>query len=306
MTPIVFVSGATGRQGSAVSRQLLGIGWTVRTVTRNMDSPTAKALKEQGAEIKPGDWENQDVLQDAFNGCTHLFLNVIPSHATATSEVPNAKRMLDIAKSTGVKHVVYSSGMAIKDFDKGKYYDPNHPICRGHGWKCEIENLVQESGFDMWTILRPGFFMCNFLQPKVNMMYPDLIPDGVLKTAFTPETRLPQVDVEDIGKFAVAAFRDPEWFNKQFVPIASEKLSLDEIMQQLGEATGRSFSSAFLTDEEIEEKMATDMFVAMQLMARDLEDKVDIGSVRSWGIPLITFKDFLDREGSWVRSTYVE
>lgn len=305
MTPVVFVSGATGRQGSAVARLLLKIGWAVRGMTRNMDSPTAKDLKEKGAEMVSGNWEDRDVVKDAMDECTHLSLNVIPNHAAATSEVPLAKRMLDVAKDTGVKHVVYSSGMAIKDFDKGKYYNANHPICRGHGWKRDIENLVQEASFDTWTILRPGFFMCNFLEPKVNMMYPDLVPNGVLKTAFTPETRLPQVDVEDIGKFAVAAFREPERFNEQFIPIASEKLSLDEIMQRLGDATGRSFSSAFLTDEEIEEKMATDMFVAMQLMARDLEDKVDIGSVESWGIPLITFKDFLKREKSWVKSTYV-
>ncbi|KAH7174525.1 uncharacterized protein B0J16DRAFT_348753 [Fusarium flagelliforme] len=305
MTPVVFVSGATGRQGFAVARQLLDIGWTVRAITRNTDSPIAKDLKGKGVEIRPGDWEDGDILKDAMDGCTHLFLNVISNHATATSEVPLAKRMLDIAKSTGVKHVVYSSGMAIKDFDKGKYYNPNHPICRGHGWKRDIENLVQEAGFDTWTVLRPGFFMCNFLEPKVNMMYPDLVPNGVLKTAFTPGTRLPQVDVEDIGKFAVAAFREPERFNKQFVPIASEKLSLDEIIQQLGDVTGRSFSSAFLTDEEIEGKMATDMFVAMQLMARDLEDKVDIGSVESWGIPLISFRDFLEKEEPWVKSTYI-
>lgn len=306
MTPVVFVSGATGRQGSAVARQLLEIGWAVRGITRNMDSPTAKDLKEKGAEMESGNWEDRDVLKDAMDGCTHLFLNVIPNHAAATSEVPLAKRMLDVAKDTGVKHVVYSSGMAIKDFDKGKYYNPNHPICRGHGWKHDIENLVQEAGFDTWTILRPGFFMCNFLEPKVNMMYPDLVPNGVLKTAFTPETRLPQVDVEDIGKFAVAAFREPEQFNEKFVPIASGKLSLDEIMQQLGDATGRSFSSAFLTDDEIEEKIATDMFVAMQLMARDLEDKVDIGSVENWGIPLTSFRDFLEREKSWAKSTYAE
>ena len=106
MTPIVFVSGATGRQGSAVARQLLDIGWTVRATTRNMGSTTAKDLKEQGAEMRPGGWEDGDVLKDAMDGCTHLFLNVIPNHATGTSEVPLAKRMLDIARNTGVKHVV--------------------------------------------------------------------------------------------------------------------------------------------------------------------------------------------------------
>ncbi|CEI62288.1 hypothetical protein FVEN_g12079 [Fusarium venenatum] len=304
MSSIVFVTGATGRQGSAVARQLLDIGWTVRATARNMESLNAKELQSMGAKVIPGDWENEKTIKEAIDGCTHVFLNVVPNLATFTSEVPHAKRILDMAKHTGVKHVIYSSGMAIKDLEKGQYHDPNHPVCRGHGWKRDIENLVQEAGFDAWTILRPGFFMCNLLEPKVNMMYPDLIRTGILRTAYTPETRLPHVDVEDIAKFAVAAFREPERFNRQFVPIASEKLSLVEITRQLGEATGRDLRTSFLANKEIEEKMATDFFVAIQVMARDLENKVDIDDVQRWGIPLTSFAEFLKREESWVKSIY--
>lgn len=102
--------------------------------------------------------------------------------------------------------------------------------------------------------------------PKVNMMYPDLVSQGILKTTYTPGTRLPQVDVEDIAKFSVAAFLEPERFNQQFLLIASEKLTLAEITKQLGEVTGRSFRTVFATNKEIEEKMATDFFIAIQVM----------------------------------------
>ncbi|RGP80046.1 hypothetical protein FLONG3_1817 [Fusarium longipes] len=265
MTSTVFVTGATGRQGFAVARQLLDIGWTVRATARHMESPKAKELQRIGAEITPGDWENEAILKKVIDGCTLVFLNVVPNLATFTSEVPHAKRILDIAKDSGVKHVVYSSGMAIKDLEKGKYHNPDHPV---------------------------------------NMMYPDLVRDNILRTAYTPETRLPQVDVDDIAKFAVAAFREPERFNRKFVPIASEKLSLAEITQQLGQATGRSFRTTFLANEEAEEKMATDFFIAIQVVARDLEDKVDIEDVQAWGIPLTTFREFLRKEDSWVKSTY--
>ncbi|KAL4731662.1 hypothetical protein ACLX1H_000640 [Fusarium chlamydosporum] len=299
MAPIVFVTGATGMQGSAVARQLVDIGWTVRATARNMDSPTVKDLQKMGVEVRPGDWENNEALKAVMDGCTYVFLNLIPNLTTFTSEVSHAKRIFNIAKSAGVKQVVYSSGMAIKDLEKGEFHDPNHPVCRGHGWKRDIENLVQEAGFDAWTILRPGFFMCNFLEPKVNMMYPDFVRTGILNTAYRPDTRLPQVDVEDIGKFAVAAFRDPDRFNRKIVPIASEKLSLDEIMQQLGEATGRSFICSYLMEDEIKDKMATDIFVAIQVMSRDLEEKVDVEHVRGWGVPLTTFQGFLKRQDAW-------
>ncbi|KAM0559960.1 hypothetical protein ACHAPJ_003914 [Fusarium lateritium] len=303
-SPTVFVTGATGSQGSAVARQLREIGWNVRATARKINSPAAKELQALGVEVTAGDWDSEVVLQAAIVGCDCLFLNLTPNLATFSSEVPYAKRILAIAKSAGVKHVIYSSAMSVKDLGNGKYYDPDHIVCQAFGWKREIEELAKGGGFDAWTILRGGFFMCNFLAPKVNMMYPDLVRTNKWTTAYTSDVRMPMMDVEDLAKFAVAAFRDSGRFNEQTIEIASEKLSADEIMQQLGEATGRPMSSVFLSQKQVEEKLGSDLFVFVQLMSRDLEDKVDIESVKSWGIPVGTFRNFLQREHARVESTY--
>ncbi|KAF5962590.1 methyltransferase [Fusarium bulbicola] len=236
--------------------------------------------------------------------CTHIFMNLVPNITTLTSEVPAAKRIIDIAKAAAVKHMIYSSGMAIKDMEKDKYHDPEHSVGRAHGWKKEVENLVKDAGFEEWTILRGGFFMCNFLAPKVNIMCSGLIASNTWSTAYTPEEELPVMDVEDLAKFAVAAFHEPNRFDQQIIEIASEKLSPDEIMQQLGEASGKPLRAVYMTDDEIAVKKNEDIFVAIQLMARGLGDKVDIGEVQGWGIPLTTFKEFLERERSWVESTF--
>ncbi|KAF5565697.1 nad dependent epimerase dehydratase [Fusarium phyllophilum] len=301
---VVFVTGATGSQGSAVARRLLEIGWAVRATARNMDSPAAKRLQDQGAEVTPGDWDNEADLREVIGGCTHVFMNLAPNITTFTPEVPAAKRIIDIAKAAGVKHMIYSSGMAIKDMEKDKYHDPEHPVGRAHGWKKQVENLVKDAGFEEWTILRGGFFMCNFLAPKVNIMCSGLVGSNTWSTAYTPEEQLPVMDVEDLAKFAVAAFREPDRFNRQTIEIASEKLSPDEIMQQLGEASGKPLKAVYLTDEEIEAKKNEDIFVAVQLMSRGLGNKVNIGEVEGWGIPLTTFREFLEREHSWVESTF--
>ncbi|KAF4967067.1 hypothetical protein FSARC_5359 [Fusarium sarcochroum] len=303
-SPTVFVTGATGSQGSAVARQLRDIGWSVQATARNLESPVAKELQALGVEVTAGDWDNEAALEAAIEGCSFLFLNLTPNIATFSSEVPYAKRILAIAKSADVKHVIYSSAMAVKDLEKGKYYNPEHPVYRAHKWKGDIEELVKGGGFDAWTILRGGFFMCNFLAPKVNMMYPDLVQTNKWTTAYTSDVRMPMMDVEDIAKFAVAAFQDPGRFNEQTIAIASEKLSPEEITQQLGEATGKHMSSVFLTQKQIEEKIGSDLFVLVQLMSRDLGDKVDIESVKSWGVPMGTFKHFLQREHGRVESTY--
>jgi uncharacterized protein YbjT (DUF2867 family) len=269
-----------------------------------MDAPIVRELQGLGVEFAAGDWSDETALTTAITGCSHLFLNLIPSMAaTFSSEVPHAKRILAIAKASGVKHIIYSSGMSVSNPEEREFYDPNSLVAKALGWKKEIEGLVRTAGFETWTILRGGFFMANFLQPKVRM-YPGLVETSTWTTAMQPQTRIPIVDTDDIGKFAVVAFCDPARFHKKEVPIAGEVLTPDELMQQLGEANGRDMRNVFLTDEEIEAQRATNIFVAGQLMSRDLDKCVDLEETRSWGIPLGTFKEFLKRESKAVKETY--
>lgn len=298
-----FVTAATGTQGEAVARHLRAIGWTVHATARNMDAPVVHSLQSLGVEVTPGDWEDEAALTAAIAGCSSLFLNLMPKLADFTSEVPHARRILAIAKAAGVKHVVYSSGLSVNNPEKRAYYIPDSMPAEVLGWKREIEGLVRAAGFEAWTILRGAFFMPNFLLPKVGM-YPGLRETNKWTTALTAETRMPMVDTEDIAKFAVAAFLDPGRFHRQEIGIASELRSPDELMELLGEATGRDMRAVFLTDEEIEAQKDTNIFVVAQLMSRDLGDCVDIDEATSWGIPLGTFKQFLERETKALKETY--
>jgi uncharacterized protein YbjT (DUF2867 family) len=55
---VVAVVGATGRQGSAVVRDLLQDGWQVRALTRNPSSDATQALQALGAEIHHANTED--------------------------------------------------------------------------------------------------------------------------------------------------------------------------------------------------------------------------------------------------------
>ena len=58
----VLVIGATGNQGGSVVQALLPKGHSIRTLTRNPDSPAAKQLVEQGVEVLKGDFSDPDSL----------------------------------------------------------------------------------------------------------------------------------------------------------------------------------------------------------------------------------------------------
>jgi nucleoside-diphosphate-sugar epimerase len=59
---LILVSGATGQQGGAVARSLLGRGIGVRALTRDPAKPEARELAELGAEVASGDLEDRSSM----------------------------------------------------------------------------------------------------------------------------------------------------------------------------------------------------------------------------------------------------
>ena len=65
---IILVTGATGQQGGAVARHLLGTTFGVRALTRSPRKAQARALASRGAEVVEGDLEDRASLDRALEG----------------------------------------------------------------------------------------------------------------------------------------------------------------------------------------------------------------------------------------------
>ena len=72
-TGTILVTGATGKQGGAVSRALLAAGHKVRAMTRKPDGEAARALAGKGAEVVRGDLDDADSLEKALAGAWGVF-----------------------------------------------------------------------------------------------------------------------------------------------------------------------------------------------------------------------------------------
>ena len=70
---LILVSGATGRQGGAVARELLSRGYRVRGLTRNPDSERAQLLAGLGIEMVKGDFNDIESLNHATQGVYGVF-----------------------------------------------------------------------------------------------------------------------------------------------------------------------------------------------------------------------------------------
>ena len=69
----ILVTGATGKQGGAVARELLAKGYPIRAMTRNPDAENARALAKLGAEIVRGDFDDAASLTQAVKGVWGVF-----------------------------------------------------------------------------------------------------------------------------------------------------------------------------------------------------------------------------------------
>ena len=220
---LILITGGTGKQGGAVARELLAAGYRVRVMTRNPASPNAKELASHGAEIVKGDLDDASSLPGALRDVWGAFAVQNTWEAGVEREEAQGKRFAEAARQAGVQHFVYSSvGSAHRETGIPHFEN-----------KARVEQRVRELGFPSWTVIRPAFFMENFLSPD-NLA---AIATGHVTLGIQPDTRLQMIAVEDIGKYGKLVFEQPERFNGRSIDIAGDELTMREVAEGLSEIT---------------------------------------------------------------------
>jgi uncharacterized protein YbjT (DUF2867 family) len=233
---IVLVTGATGQQGGAVARELLSAGgYRVRVMTRNPESEAARALAGLGAEATPGDFDDVDSLKRALDGAWGVFSVQNTWEAGVEKEEVQGKRLAETAKKAGVRHFVYSS-VGSADMKTGIPHFDN---------KWRIEEVVRSLEFPSHVIIRPVFFMDNFLSP----WFKPAIEKGKLAVGIEPDTVLQMIAV--IGKYGLWTFEEHENLNGRAVDIAGDARTMPATAKVLGDALGKTVEFERIPIEEV-------------------------------------------------------
>jgi uncharacterized protein YbjT (DUF2867 family) len=111
--PTILIVGATGKQGGRAiatlfDHQAKDKTLSLRFITRNPDSKSAKKLVDQGAKAYKADLFDRVSLKEALTGVDRAFL-VTDAMAGEEKETEQGKVFIDIAKEVGVKHIVFTS-----------------------------------------------------------------------------------------------------------------------------------------------------------------------------------------------------
>ena len=221
----VVVTGATGRQGGAVTRALLKDGWHVRALTRNASSEKAQSLSALGAEVVQGNMEDQKSLEAAFSGAYGVYSVQNPVLSGVEAEVRQGKLVADVAKSAKVQHLVYGSAGTGKPTGIGSWDS-----------KLQIEAHIKALDIPL-TILRPMAFM-ELLTDKG--FYPPVSTWYLMPKLMGVNRCVGWVTVEDLGIVAAKAFASPEQFVGRDIKLASDVKSIDECRTIYKDVTGKN------------------------------------------------------------------
>lgn len=294
-----------------LARQLRVLGWDVRATARDLDRPEAKALQDIGVHLTPGDWDDENALRTALNGCTKAFIGYTANLLDFEAAPRRARRAVALAREAGVTQAICTTTLGVAMMDGGKEppIPPTSLFSQHFASKRRVEEAIEEGGFDSWIVLRPGFFMANFLEPKVRYGYADVPERGEWANVMTPDLALGLVDHEYIGKFAAAAFKDPAKFHGIRAGLVTEELPVQEMLDQLAAAIGdgRKLKAHFMTDEEIEKAVADDSWAVFsrERCVRHMDILADTKELEKLVPGLTTFKEYLEREEKLVRLTYL-
>jgi uncharacterized protein YbjT (DUF2867 family) len=296
----LLVMRATGAQGRGAIKHLVNSGWNVHALVTDISSDRAIALQSFGPSVTlhEGTWTDPASIAIAMKGCQALLLNQMPSF-TDDSEVREARVVLDIAKVVGVQHVVFPSTLPLNNPNIREELKDS-PVAPAVLNKGDVEGLVKNSGIT-WTLLRPGYFLTNLLPPMVYGMYPEFKDGRKFLNSYGPDCVLTLVDPDNTGAFVTAVFEDPKRFGGQTVTVVGENMRVDDMLENWEEASGRPIEVIYRTPEETE-KAKSNPYVAGHLVCIGLNKYVDMEEVKSWGVPLTSFAEFLEKHKNEIRA----
>lgn len=213
---MILVTGATGKTGGAVAKELADHDIPFRVLVR--DAAKAGALEKLGAEIAVGDMSDRAAVSAALAGVDKAVLIMANGEHQLTME----KQFTDCAVEAGVKHLVKLSSLESQS-------GTTKPIPAMH---VASEEHIRASGLD-WTMVRPTFFTQNFLGAARTIKANDEIVLALGEAVVTP------TDIRDVAEVIRLVLTDDAHLNKSYDLTGPEALSIAQVAEKFSTVLGR-------------------------------------------------------------------
>jgi uncharacterized protein YbjT (DUF2867 family) len=223
---MILVTGATGRVGREVVRQLAAQGVPVRALVRSAEG--AADLAGPGVELAVGDLDKPETLDPAMAGVARMYLA-----SRAEPQLPKREsNAIDAALRARVKFIVKVSVSG----------GPDSPTQIGR-WHWAAEKRLGSSGIPS-SILRPTLYMQGAFQwlPQIAAKSEFHVPMG--------DGRASVVDARDVAAVAVAALNAQDLPQSLYDVTGPEAISFDAAADEISAVAGRRVDYVDVTPQQ--------------------------------------------------------
>ncbi|GKZ20835.1 hypothetical protein AbraIFM66951_004102 [Aspergillus brasiliensis] len=294
----VLITGATGKQGGALIRNLLlrKAPFEILAVTRDPSSSSAQKLASLSSNIKlvEGDLDNPAVIfRNAQRLATSPIWGVYSVQAAIgnKAEETQGKALIDESIRQKVKFFVYSS--VDRGGEEHSYQNPTKipHFIKKHNIEHHLVDHSTEGNMD-WVILRPVAFFEN--------LTPDFF-GKVFATCFKMALAgkpLQLVATSDIGYFGAEAFLNPDKYKGKSLSLAGDELTFEGMRLIFEQRTGQPLPTTFRPVCSLFMAMMKDMGYMFQWF-RNGGYKADIPNLRAIHPEMMDFATWLKKESGF-------
>ncbi|GGG53198.1 NAD(P)-dependent oxidoreductase [Paenibacillus radicis (ex Gao et al. 2016)] len=217
----IVITGANGKLGSLILKQLLQKVSSDQIVACVRDLEKAKDLLEQGIEVRLCDYDKPETLDQAFAGASKLLL-ISSSNQDDTIRLRQHAHVIEAAKKSQVGQLLFTS-----------FAFPEHDSISTSHLYMATEHAILTTGIP-YTFLR-------------NSLYTDFVGVLGLNAAIdTGELRISPgewsfntVTREDLAKGIAAVLAEGDHQNKTYELTASRPWTFDDLAAALSEMSGK-------------------------------------------------------------------
>ena len=268
MSGKILVTGASGKLGSVVIDSLIQKYQVdvsnIIALSSNPDRLAAR--KEQGIEVRKGDFNDPESLEKAFSGVERV---LIVSVAEVGERIRLHGNAVKAAKKAGVSRVVYTS-MPNADKSPITFADEHN----------STEKLIQELGFNETIILRNNWYFENLIELSASIL------QTKVQLSSSSDGKVSQISRDDLAVAAAAALVKSE-LSGVFTLGGQQSLTDKQFVKALEEVTGVKVNLVSLSSSEHKAKL-----VGFGLPEAVAEMVVSFDTHNSQGLSDFSSKDF--------------
>lgn len=251
----IAVFGATGAQGGGLVHAILDDAeseFSVRAITRNPSSDSAKALADKGAEVVKANVDNPEDVKKALDGAYGaFFVTFFWEHFSPEKEFNNIKQYAEAAGEAGLEHAIWSTLEDTRetiplDSDEMPTLQENYKVPHFDG-KGAADRFFKQNHVPT-TYLLASFYWDNMIYFG---MGPQRGEDGKLSISFPMgNKKLAGIAADDIGKCAYGIFKQGKELIGERIGIAGEKPTCKEMADSLSQFLDKDVSYNAITPQQ--------------------------------------------------------